>query len=168
MPLRTYCDSGIDYITLAFVNSAPEHEESGYPGTNFGSHCWAGTYTHNGVESNLLNNCVDIKGDIPYCQSQGVKVLLSIGGVYNATTANYEVSTDQNGVDFADFLYSAFGPLDPTWDGPRPFDTDDEPAAIDGFDFDIEEDFGKLNLQRNPKPGRMLTAVLQRTSLTSP
>lgn len=62
--------------------------------------------------------------------------------MYNALTSNYEVTTDDNGNDFAEFLYSAFGPYDETWDGPRPFDTVDGPAAVDGFDFDIEANFG--------------------------
>lgn len=128
---------------MSFVNQAPEHTESGYPGTNFAGHCAAGVYSNkNGVASSLLSECYTIKEGIPYCQQRGVKVLLSIGGVYNEAGSNYKVTTDDKGVDFADFLYKAFGPYDQSWDGPRPFDSDDGTTrpAVDGFDFDIEHD----------------------------
>ncbi|KAF5552502.1 endochitinase 2 precursor [Fusarium phyllophilum] len=141
--LKSYCDSAPEYVTLSFVNQAPEHTESGYPGTNFAGHCAAGVYSNkNGVASSLLSECYTIKEGIPYCQERGVKVLLSIGGVYKEAGSNYKVTTDDKGVDFADFLYKAFGPYDQTWDGPRPFDSDDGTTrpAVDGFDFDIEHD----------------------------
>ncbi|KAF5648417.1 endochitinase 2 precursor [Fusarium sp. NRRL 52700] len=141
--LKSYCDSAPEYVTLSFVNQAPEHTESGYPGTNFAGHCAAGVYSNkHGVASSLLSECYTIKEGIPYCQERGVKVLLSIGGVYNEAGSNYKVTTDDKGVDFADFLYKAFGPYDQSWDGPRPFDSDDGTTrpAVDGFDFDIEHD----------------------------
>lgn len=127
------------------MNGAPENEPSGYPKTNFGSHCWAETYENeDGVSSELLRECRTLKEDISYCQEQGVKVLLSIGGEYDEVESNYEVTSEANGIDFADFLYKAFGPKDDTWDGPRPFDQlDGTPTAVDGFDFDIEAYFGK-------------------------
>ncbi|KAF4994410.1 hypothetical protein FGRMN_5829 [Fusarium graminum] len=135
-PLKAYCDSRPEYVTLSFVNQAPENTESGYPGTNFAGHCAAGTYEG----SSLLTECYAIMDGIPYCQERGVKVLLSIGGVYNEQGSNYKVSTDDKGVDFANFLHNAFGPYDPHWDGPRPFDKEDSHPAVDGFDFDIEHD----------------------------
>ncbi|KAF4946836.1 hypothetical protein FGADI_10865 [Fusarium gaditjirri] len=141
--LKSYCDSAPEYVTLSFVNQAPEHTESGYPGTNFAGHCAAGVFSNkHGVDSSLLSECYTIKEGIPYCQERGVKVLLSIGGVYNEAGSNYKVTTDDKGVDFADFLYKAFGPYDQSWDGPRPFDSDDgiTRPAVDGFDFDIEHD----------------------------
>ncbi|RMI97945.1 hypothetical protein CDV36_016164 [Fusarium kuroshium] len=141
--LKSYCDNGPEYVTLSFVNQAPENTKSGYPGTNFAGHCGAGTYKNEeDVGGDLLSECYSIKEGIPYCQEHGVKVLLSIGGVYNADGGNYKVTTDQKGVDFADFLWSAFGPYDKDWNGPRPFDADDGSTrpAIDGFDFDIEHD----------------------------
>ncbi|KAF5232242.1 hypothetical protein FANTH_13050 [Fusarium anthophilum] len=141
--LKSYCDSAPEYVTLSFVNQAPEHTESGYPGTNFAGHCAAGVYSNkDGVASSLLSECYTIKEGIPYCQERGVKVLLSIGGVYNEAGSNYKVTTDDKGVDFADFLYKTFGPYDQSWDGPRPFDSDDGTTrpSVDGFDFDIEHD----------------------------
>ena len=84
-----------------------------------------------------------MKEDIPYCQSKGIKILLSIGGVYNTGASNYKVSSTANGVSFADFLYNSFGPYNASWTGPRPIDSDDGTIhnKVDGFDFDIEQPF---------------------------
>jgi hypothetical protein len=139
--LANYCDSGIEYVTLGFVNKSPENDESGYPGTNFAAHCWAETYSNEqGVSSSLLSHCPTIQEDIPYCQERGVKVLLSIGGHYDDGDNNYAVTGSQNGVEFAEFLYKAFGPYDEGYEGPRPFDVagSDVHPSVDGFDFDIE------------------------------
>lgn len=128
---------------MAFVNQAPENTESGYPGTNFAGHCWAGgAITEDDVESDLLINCGPIKEGVPYCKERGVKVLLSIGGDFHPTDSNYNVTTEETGEDFAEFLYGAFGPYDSTWNGPRPFDNGDEHTSVDGFDFDIEAKLG--------------------------
>ena len=140
--LRSYCDALPQYITLGFVNKAPENDPSGYPGTNFGAHCWADTYTNpSGVKSQLLSECRAIRESITYCQGKGVKVLLSIGGQYNEEYSNYKVTTQLKGRNFADFLYNAFGPYNASWTGPRPFDTATEHVAVDGFDFDLEAAF---------------------------
>jgi chitinase len=166
--LRTYCDSGIDYVTLSFVNQAPEHNETNYPGTNFAAHCWATTYEVDGNPSNLLSHCQDMKNDIPYCRSKGVKVLLSIGGRYNEETSNYLVSTEANGNYFANFLYNAFGPYNSSWTGPRPFDIDaNNHTQVDGFDFDIEMPFdmkpyiAMADTFRRLGPSLILTAAPQ-------
>ncbi|KAK7426749.1 Chitinase 2 [Neonectria magnoliae] len=139
--LMSYCDSGVEYVTIAFVNQAPEHNPSGWPGTNFAGHCPGDYYMYgpgDSLKSNLWKNCYLIQEGIPYCQDRGVKVLLSIGGDWNIGDSNYEVSTPDKGVEFANFLYSAYGPKEDSWDGPRPFDGADGPTHINGFDFDIE------------------------------
>ncbi|KAK4085985.1 CAZyme family GH18 [Purpureocillium lilacinum] len=139
--LRTYCDTGIQYATVGFVNLAPEHDPSKakYPGINFSSHCWADAYEDkDGNPSKLLSHCEPLRQDIAYCQSKGVKVILSIGGMYNTDSNNYAVSTTANGEYFADFLYKAFGPYNPANDVPRPFDYADQHVSVDGFDFDLE------------------------------
>ncbi|KAL3952676.1 hypothetical protein ACCO45_012619 [Purpureocillium lilacinum] len=138
--LRAYCDSGVSSVTLGFINSAPEHDKSDlkYPGINFSTHCWAETYTDkNGVPSPLYEYCQSLKTDIPYCQDKGVKVILSIGGMYSSVN-NYKVSTTANGVQFADKVYQIFGPYNPTAGVARPFDSPDRHVAVDGFDFDLE------------------------------
>lgn len=98
---------------------------------------------NNGKVTKLQSSCTLIQQDIPYCQDMGVKVLLSIGGEATSTS-QYDVSTDDKGREFAEFLYNAFGPKKASWTGPRPFDTPaslNTPArsiTIDGFDLDLE------------------------------
>ena len=102
----------------------------GYPGTNFGNAC-GGYYVDSKNETTkLLGSCPQIGADITYCQSQGKKILLSLGG---GSTGVF-VASDDSAKSFAEFLYSAFGPVSPSWQGPRPFGN----ASVDGFDFDIE------------------------------
>ncbi|KAI0838257.1 glycoside hydrolase superfamily [Hypoxylon sp. FL0890] len=141
--LAQHCASeSIDYITLGFVNNSPENGDgTGYPGTNFAAHCAAEVYTNNGRNSKLLSSCSFIKDDIKTCQGLGKKVLLSVGGIYSASS-NYTLSSVQDGIDFAEFLYQAFGPYKSTYEGPRPFDSSStDHTCLDGFDFDIETEF---------------------------
>jgi chitinase len=141
--LASYCESdGFDYVTIAFIINSPEQDPAtGYPGTNFGAHCSAEFYDVDGNVSGLNKNCQQIIEGIPACQANGKKVLLSIGGAF-VTGVNYTVSSQQNGEDFADFLWGAFGPYDASWTGPRPFDSSaTEHVSVDGFDFDIETKF---------------------------
>jgi chitinase len=140
------CSStNVEYVTIAFVNQSPENvKHTNYPGTNFAGHCAGYTYKVNGESSNLLSGCTEIKEDISKCQEMGIKVLLSIGGQFDAG-ANYTISTPEKGQEFADFLWYAFGPYDPSWTGPRPFDLDDtHRSKVDGFDIDVEKKFGKF------------------------
>lgn len=142
--LATACqDPSIDYITLGFVNLSPENGgPTGYPGTNFGAHCWAEKYSVDGQTSELLSTCPSLTPGIAVCQQLGKKVLLSIGGVYSAYS-NYTVSSSINGFAFAEFVWGAFGPYTEDWAGkPRPFDDGDSHNAVDGFDFDLESSSG--------------------------
>lgn len=137
-------DPSFEYITLSFINVSPENAgASGYPGSNFGAHCWAENYVNEGVDSQLLSECPYLTPGVGVCQSQhGKKILLSIGGEFTKTS-NYSVSTVENGVAFADFIWGAFGPYTDAWEGrPRPFDHGDVHVAVDGYDFDIESHYG--------------------------
>lgn len=150
--LGTYCESdSIDFVTLGFVNNSPENGNgTGYPGTNFAAHCAAEVYVNNDRKSKLLSSCSFIKDDIKKCQRLGKKVLLSVGGVYSASS-NYSLSSVQAGEDFADFLYKAFGPYKEGYSGPRPLDpSSTEHTTLDGFDFDIEYKFGKTYSMSSP------------------
>ena len=80
----------------------------------------------------LQSDCTAIAADIQTCQQKGKKVLLSIGGA-NIPGTNYTVSDAQKGIDFADFLWGAYGPVSDAWTGVRPFGS----SSVDGFDFDI-------------------------------
>ncbi|OBT88769.1 hypothetical protein VE02_02408 [Pseudogymnoascus sp. 03VT05] len=145
--LRSYCETAdTDYIPIGFIDYFPA-QGNGWPGSNYGSSCWATTYTapgYDGVDdplnNRLLNHCTGMAQDIQYCQSQGKKILLSLGGGPNT----YSLTGKEDGEAFADFLWAAYGPATEEWTGPRPFDplpgTDGEGIAtvVDGFDFDIE------------------------------
>lgn len=131
-------------MTIGFVSASPESDPlTNYPTTNFAAHCAADVYEVNGHKSRLLSSCTFIREDIKYCQSKGKKVLLSVGGVWSSAPANrYNVSSVANGQYFGNFLWKAFGPYDPAWTGPRPFDiSPSEHVVLDGFDIDIEVDF---------------------------
>jgi chitinase len=69
--------------------------------------------------------------DIKTCQSNGKKILLSIGG---ATYSEGGFSSSDAAVAGANHLWEVFGPQQSGSSAPRPFDD----AVIDGFDFDFE------------------------------
>lgn len=105
-----------------------------------------GTYiTPEGEETELLSSCHKIIEDIPICKAAGKTIMLSLGGQAVDGSKTYSVKTRQSAVYFADFLWRAFGPVSPEWDGPRPFGDN----VIDGFDFDIEAN-GGASMSRSP------------------
>ncbi|KAH8879720.1 glycoside hydrolase [Thozetella sp. PMI_491] len=138
LTLDEYCaQPGFEYITVSFVVNSPEEDTSGlgYPGMNIDGGCHNATVYFNattGKPSRLLKGCTEIETGIPACQKLGRKVLLSIGG--QEAYGNYTVSTAERGVQFAEFMWGAFGPVNSSWTGPRPFGS----SVIDGFDFDLE------------------------------
>ncbi|KFY26601.1 hypothetical protein V493_03992 [Pseudogymnoascus sp. VKM F-4281 (FW-2241)] len=145
--LRSYCETAdTDYIPLGFINYFPA-QGNGWPGSNYASSCWAERYEapgYRGVDNprnnHLLTTCPQMAQDIQYCQSKGKKMLLSLGGGYKT----YALTGKEDGEDFAEFLWAAYGPKTDEWTGPRPFDplpgSEGEGIAtiVDGFDFDIE------------------------------
>ena len=69
--------------------------------------------------------------DIKYCQSKGIKILLSMGGA----TPAYGVATVKEGENLADELWDTFaGGYKRNSTAFRPFGN----ATVDGFDLDIE------------------------------
>lgn len=113
--LALYCElSEVDVILLSFMNGFPNLE------LNFGGKC-------NDKYPLGLLHCLEIAKDIKTCQSQGKKILMSLGGAIGT----YGFSNDQEAEDFATTLWNKFGGGD---DDERPFDD----AIIDGIDFDIE------------------------------
>lgn len=149
--LATACqDSSIEYITLGFVNVSPENGGStGYPGDNFGGHCWAEYYEVGETTSQLLSECPSLTPGIAVCQQLGKKVLLSVGGVYDSSKSDYSVSSWDNGVAFAEFIFGAFGPRTSDWVAlgkPRPFDDGTTYNAVDGYDFDLESSLGMCSI----------------------
>jgi chitinase len=136
--LQDVCKNpNVDIVNIGFINVFPDQGKGGYPGSNFGNACGSDVYTYKGTKTQLYSNCPDIGTDIAICQQvYGKKVLLSIGGGY---PTNYFIKDDTSAVNFANFLWGAFGPVKSEWTstgGPRPFGD----AVVDGFDFDIESE----------------------------
>ncbi|CAI6335761.1 unnamed protein product [Periconia digitata] len=126
-------DESIDIVNLAFLNEFPTAVGE-YPGNNFANACEPEWYTLNGVKTKLSSNCPLIGPGIKKCHENGKKVFLSLGG---GVPTNYSLPSQEVAEYFADFVWGAFGPLDPTWEAagkPRPFGD----VAVDGFDLDLE------------------------------
>ncbi|KAH7673745.1 chitinase protein [Dioscorea alata] len=87
------------------------------PGLNLAGHC-----------DPASGGCVSISNDINACQSQGIKVFLSLGGEY---TGRYTLVSTQDARNLADYLWNNFlGGSSSS----RPLGD----AVLDGIDFDIE------------------------------
>lgn len=157
--LINYCNvPEIDIIVIGFHNVFPP-AGNGYPGNNFGNKCWATTYQGPGYNGKytpgndrLFSACPTVQAQIPQCQAKGKKILLSIGGqakTNNPFTQVPETYVGQlknaaDGTYFANWMWNAYGPKNPSYLGPRPLDRGQNNATasitidIDGFDFDIE------------------------------
>lgn len=61
------------------------------------------------------------------------------------TTSDYSLPDVATGEWFGQYLWGAFGPYNSSLSIERPFDYDDVHVELDGFDFDIEQKFGKLS-----------------------
>jgi chitinase len=142
--LKEFCkNSNVDIIPLGFLDIYPA-QGNGYPGTNFARSCTGSNFAapgYNGVndpsEDDLKNDCPTLVDGIGFCQSEGKKILLSLGGAPGST--QYQLTSTSDAEYMADFLWGAFGPLQThnTW--PRPFDDAATGTnSVDGFDFDIE------------------------------
>jgi chitinase len=98
---------------------------------DFGNKCWG---------TDIYNRCPEVQEDIPYCQSIGKKIILSLGG----GSSGYQLTGDAAGTAFGNALWKAYGPIQPGYTGPRPLDRGlyntsmETTIDIDGFDFDIE------------------------------
>ncbi|KKP04276.1 heterokaryon incompatibility protein [Trichoderma harzianum] len=120
-PLADYCKPGAgpDIIPLAFFSS--------YPSTDWFGNVDSCNLTTSTTQS---SECKAVEKDIKYCQSQGKKIMLSIGGGGGSVQFDNMTSIQ----DLANQLWGMFGPVQANYTGPRPFGT----AVLDGFDMDIE------------------------------
>jgi len=127
--LSEFCDDpNIDIIPIGFVNGWPSKPgNGGWPSANFGNQC--GGAVSPGTE--MFQTCSQLVEDVAYCQSKGKKILISIGGAADSTQV---LANDQDGTEFADYMWNIFGPTPDGWTGPRPFGAN----VVDGFDFDVE------------------------------
>ncbi|PBP28525.1 chitin recognition protein, partial [Diplocarpon rosae] len=151
--LKQFCQSSdIDVIPIGFINSFPA-QANGLVGVNFGNQCWGGFSTYPGPGYNgalqpendkLFIRCPALQEDIHFCQTVMNKtILLSVGGAIG----DYDLSSENEGEDLADFLWKAYGPYDQEYvdrGGIRPLDRgyfnvdSTKRIDIDGFDFDIQ------------------------------
>ncbi|KAI7863873.1 glycoside hydrolase superfamily [Spinellus fusiger] len=116
--LASYCDGSTDIVILSFVS---DFNLGGLPTLNLSGAC---TDTYAGTS---MLNCPQVANDIKTCQSNGVKVLLSLGG----GAGSYGFQNDGQAIEFANTLWNLFGR---GWSSTRPFQS----AVVDGFDLDIE------------------------------
>ncbi|GJT95344.1 acidic endochitinase SE2-like protein [Tanacetum coccineum] len=112
--LADACATGnYQYINIAFLTTFGNSQT---PVLNLAGHC------------DPLSTCSSLTSDIQSCQSQGVKVLLSIGGA----VGSYSLSSPQDAQQVADYLWNTYlGGQS----GTRPLGS----AVLDGIDFDIEQ-----------------------------
>jgi chitinase len=124
--LSTYCkpDSGVDIVVLAFLNEWG-NGNSVASGT-IGQSCSISP-------SGEAQGCDDLASAIDTCKSNGVKVILSLGGAVGA----YSLQSQEQAETIGQYLWGAYGN---TANGniPRPFGR----TFVDGWDFDIESNSG--------------------------
>lgn len=113
--LASTCATGnYAYVLLAFLTTFGNGQT---PVLNLAGHCDPASGT-----------CTSLSSDIQSCQSQNIKVLLSLGG----STGSYSLSSTSDAQSVADYLYNNF--LGGT-SSSRPLGD----AVLDGIDFDIEQ-----------------------------
>ncbi|KAH0978838.1 hypothetical protein GBA52_006015 [Prunus armeniaca] len=113
--LAETCATGkYKYVNIAFLNKFGNGQT---PEINLAGHC-----------NPASNGCTIVSGGITSCQSQGVKVLLSLGG----GTGNYSLASPADARAVADYLWHNF--LGGKKSTSRPLGD----AVLDGIDFDIE------------------------------
>lgn len=118
--LASACSTGnYNIINIAFLNVFGNGQT---PRLNLAGHCNPST----------LGSCSSVGNDIAKCQSQGIKVLLSMGGA----VGTYSLSSPADAQEVATYLWNNFlGGTSNT----RPFG----PVVLDGIDFDIESGSGQ-------------------------
>ncbi|ONI25470.1 hypothetical protein PRUPE_2G305100 [Prunus persica] len=113
--LAETCATGkYKYVNIAFLNKFGNGQT---PEINLAGHC-----------NPASNGCTIVSSDITSCQSQGVKVLLSLGG----GIGNYSLASPADARAVADYLWHNF--LGGKKSTSRPLGD----AVLDGIDFDIE------------------------------
>ncbi|GAM44085.1 class III chitinase [Talaromyces pinophilus] len=129
--LSTYCtaSSGIDIVVLAFLYEYGNGIT--IPSGVIGQDCSIST-TGQGT------NCDSLASQISTCQSNGVKVMLSLGGAVGA----YSLTSQAEAETIGQNLWDAYGN---TSGGsvPRPFGS----IFVNGWDFDIEANSGNQYYQ---------------------
>lgn len=122
-PLSNYCTSasGIDIIVLSFLY------EYGNGNTiasgTIGNQCYISP-------AGVPQNCDGLAADIETCKSNGIKVILSLGGAAGA----YSLSSQAEAESIGQNLWDAYGNTAGSSSVPRPFGK----TFVNGWDMDIE------------------------------
>ncbi|KAI1433202.1 glycoside hydrolase family 18 protein [Xylaria sp. CBS 124048] len=122
--LSTYCtaDSGIDILVLAFLFEFGNGIDM--PSGTIGQSCFISS-TGEG------QNCDALSTAISTCQSNGIKIILSLGGA----SGSYSLGSDAEATTIGTYLWNAYGGGSGVT---RPLGD----ISVDGFDFDLEVNIG--------------------------
>lgn len=122
-PLSNYCtsSSGIDIIVLAFLYEYGNGQTIA-SGT-IGDQCYISS-------AGVPQNCDSLATDIETCKSNGIKVILSLGGAAGA----YSLSSQAEAETIGQNLWDAYGNTAGSSSVPRPFGK----TFVNGWDMDIE------------------------------
>lgn len=124
--LSAYCgsDAGVDIVVLSFLYMYGNGND--IPSGTIGQSC----FITNAGEG---QNCEALASAISTCQSNGVKVILSLGGA----VGSYSLASDDEATAIANNLWKAYGNSGST-DVMRPFGD----VFVNGFDLDLEANKG--------------------------
>lgn len=125
--LSAYCEpsSGIDIVVLAFIYQWGNGQT--IPSGIIGPTCYISP-------QGQPQNCEALISSIKKCQSNGIKVILSLGGA----VGSYSLSSVSEAEEIGQNLWDVYGnPAQKT--SPRPFGDD---IFVNGWDFDIEHNLG--------------------------
>ena len=120
-------DANVDIVILAFLTvfDGP----GGYPTVQFGKACNGGPSPEmTAAGATGLLSCPNLATDITACQGMGKKVMLSLGGSDQTSTA---FTNDADATKLATTVWDLFGAGTGAKAGLRPFGT----AVVDGFDI---------------------------------
>ncbi|KAI0914787.1 putative endochitinase CHI2 [Ustulina deusta] len=120
--LSAYCtaDAGIDILVLSFLYQFGSGNT--IPSGTVGQSCFIST-------SGQGQNCDALSSAIKTCQSNGVTIILSLGGASGA----YSLASSDEATTIGNYLWEAYGNSGST-SVQRPFGD----AFVNGFDFDLE------------------------------
>ncbi|EPX72163.1 chitinase [Schizosaccharomyces octosporus yFS286] len=120
--LANYCESSKNDIVV--LSSVIDFNTSGWPIHDFSKLCSDGEKSNDAD----LKHCPQMEMDIQTCQKNGIKVLLSIGGLIDNSTLDDE----EDGPKIASQLWNVFGGGEDVY---RPFGK----AVVDGFNLEVSE-----------------------------
>jgi hypothetical protein len=148
---RICADPSIDIVILAFVTEL--FSGGGYPAMNMASNCWGANAAQLAAGATGLLDCVSdgFSSQIATCQSQGKKVMLSLGG----STGDLSLANEAQAVQAAHIIWDLFlGGSNATVTPIRPYGD----VVLDGID--LGEFFYSLPRTSTASSFRMLPTLL--------